>query len=574
MKKTSRNKKGNLLVLLLVVICLLIIPLILLQSHIGLATIDREKTRSIVEAGCLQAANEISRVIIEDPHFGYVSLSNYPPVGKGTCALDGEPLPVVSINNLVATIRQNSIVARELGNNTMIALADEDKRYLDSTVWKLNAALRDALSEKPRKQWKDIHGNNVEPYKTTYEFLRKSLPPGYEIDSFRLSNGWLENSGSSSTDIPVPARFSHVESKHIQNGQYKPFIDIDFAGQTYTFAGVGKTSAIVNPALYRKPEREKSRLCSIVKLECRIEPRKMNTPLGVGQSKAKSAPYTACCQPYSIPDAGPKGIMTLRFNNGSVWGMQSWSDLLSESTFRDRRVSIFKAVKGDYPVDPGSRMRKITRRMRESTAQQFAEHLYYWLRNGNSRPRVDSILEMVSESFKEGPGAIYAYEFMKDGRISRRILLKDPFPAGVTAEGQVSSTADTQVQGGISPVVIFRNNVRYLGNSYGGKHAGQPIAGTPLNWCELGEYGGDEHIAEQLGKGKNVTKLIIDEPESSQLTLESAGRSIFRQLDGKNLALQPRRNYYSGGLAVDIEIGGTRIVDSSKTVALMRALSR
>ncbi len=131
----------------------------------------------------------------------------------------------------------------------------------------------------------------------------------------------------------------------------------------------------------------------------------------------------------------------------------------------------------------------------------------------------------------------------------------------------MSPTVDTRPNSVNNPIIIFRKNDKRLGTQTGGKHAGQPIAGTPLNWCELSEYGGDDFIAGAVRKGRLASGLTLLNP--------SGGNSVFRGFDGKTICLQPRKSYYSGGLAVDIEIGGINLpkqdMDSSTITAIKGA---
>jgi hypothetical protein len=233
---------------------------------------------------------------------------------------------------------------------------------------------------------------------------------------------------------------------------------------------------------------------------------------------------------------------------------------LRDGTFRDNKVTTYDAVGGDYPLDPEARMQQSSPLVVPTTANQFAEHFYYWLRNGHTKPRIDAIIEMVNAQFQSGPNEIYAYEFSNNGGISRRIISKDPFPIGVTADSQYSTIADTNVQGGIAPIIIFRNDVKNLSRENGGKHCGQPLTGYPLNWCELSEYGGDPHVAVTLGKGRLGTHLTIVDPTGTASTDEAINDpnfGLFKSFNGQELFTQPRRSFYSGGLALDIEIGGT-----------------
>ena len=208
----------------------------------------------------------------------------------------------------------------------------------------------------------------------------------------------------------------------------------------------------------------------------------------------------ACCQPYSMPDIGPTGAMTLRFSGGPVPGLQNWRDFLAGG-FHDNQITTYEAVGGDYPVDDQAHMVVSAPPVQPDTSQQFAEHLYYWLRNGHLRPRIDAVLDMTSDSFRSGPAQIYAYEFTRDGSISRRIIARDPFPVGVTSDSQMQTVSDTSIQGGLTPIIIFRDDVKTLGTAHGGRHAGQPLAGYPLNWCELARIWRRRTSSRRLGQG-------------------------------------------------------------------------
>ena len=565
MRRGTRKNQGNMLALVVMVTCMVLVPVFLLQSQIGLFMVDNKRVETVVEGACLIAANDISKIIVNDPHFGYVSLSNYPPIGSSTLAPDGEPLPVTGINTLVGTIRQNAIIARELNNKTMQDMVEKDRLFLKATISRLNRALALALRKKKKDKWTDIHGKEVDPFKNSRGFLEANLPANMKLKWMRLSTGWLsEGGGTTTVKVPQPNRFAYVKETMVQGDEYKPFVDIPFDNRSYTFAGLSTSSRIVAKSRFQK--RDRDHINSIVKLECIVE-RKDGHKIGLDLKP--NMRFATCCQPYSMPDSGPKGVMTLRYTSGPVSGLTSWNDFLNDQTFRDNKVTTYRAVRGDFPTDSPARMVKSRNAAQGGTAAHFARNFYCWLRNGNNRPSVDSVLAMTNEYIKLDPQELCVYEFAKDGTISRRTLLKDPFPVGVTAEKQVKTVADTRIQGGLSPIIIFKNNVMYLGTVYGGKHCGQPLPGNPLNWCELSEYGGDMNMAKDLGKGRLSTRLTVSNP----LSLANAG-NFFQRFDGKPLNMQPRRSHYSGGLALDIEIGGTKPPDMKRDIISMRKLPR
>jgi hypothetical protein len=570
MHKRLRSKTGSVLVIIVAVICLIIVPMIIISSRFGMYTVDKGRIQNLVEAAGLLAANDLSRIIINDPNFGYVSLSNYAPIGRGTLAADGEPLPVTSINTLVGTVRQNAIVAKELGNPTMTSLVERDNIELQRTIASLNAALSESLVGNSKQEFTDMQGAKVEPLKDVTKFLKVNLPINVELESIKLSNGWLSDGARTTIPVSKPERLAEIKPTDSQQGFLKPFVNLPVSGDTFSFAGLGASSTIVLPAGFRPAD--KNHICSIIKVECILKVHRPGTPFG--GSELSKIPAIACCQPYSLPDVGPGGVMTLRFTGGPVAGLTSWSDFLRDGNFKDRQINTYDVVGGDDQIDKEARKRSIGFQPDNSTTRQFSENLYYWLRSGHLRPRIDAITEMVNEQFKLGPNDLYAYEFAQDGTISRRIIDRDPFPIGATSDAQFSTLADTRIQNDKTPIIIFRNNVKRLGSINGGKHGGQPLAGLPVNWSELQEYGGSEQIASKLSKGRLGTGLVMDDPNYlAAANTKDPLSNIFKTMTGQT-AMQPRKSFYSGGLALDIEIGGTKPSTASIDVARMRKLKR
>lgn len=568
-RQTIRNARGSMLIIIILTVAFLIVPLVIFVSQIGFYSVDQERVKSAVEAASLLAANDLSRVFIDDPTFGFVSLSNYPPNGKATLAPDGESLPVIGINTLVGTLRQNAILAHELVNPTLEKLVEEDRQASESTIDDLNAALRQAVQKETPSTMTDIYGRRIEPMKDVTEFLKANLPPDMEIESIEIENGWLTAPTRTTIPIPDPPTLADLKKGSFTDGFYASFLNIPAYGKPFTFAGLGKASALVRSADFRSEVADK--INSIVKVECTVvckSPGRRNMPLGINApQKIKVA---ACSQPFTMPDGGPAGLMTIRFSGGPVAGLQSWQDFLKPANFHDRQVNIYEARRGDYPTDPLAHMKLIDSDVTNGTAEQFAQHLYYWLRNGHLRPKLSSVMNMLSLPFQSGPNDIYAYEFGSNGNINRRVIAKDPFFRGLTSDAQESVTVDTSTNYNTNPIIIFRNNVKNLGIQSGGKHGGQPLAGYPLNWCEIADYGGDENIAGRVLKGRLGTGFTLTDPTGGD-----PSQSIFRGSDGKSICLQPRRSFYSGGLALDIEIGGTKTpVRQDLDIATVNAIKR
>lgn len=513
----NRNQSGG-IVLAVFVTCCLFLALFMFVGQFGIYLSERKRAQDVIDAAGLAAANDFSRIIINDPNFGYVSLSNYPPIGKATVAPDGEPLPVCGINTLIGTVRLNTLVARELNNPTMRLLAENDRTSLQLTIEQLNDALEESLISTNGPSQHDINGEIVDPYNSVTKYVTEHLPSELELVSVKITNGWLANGGTTTIPVPQPEKLAQVSLADSLDGKYKAFVDVPVDDSPFTFAGVGPHSTLVNASDFREPDAE--HISSIIKIEC-IVALKNKPTLPFGADACSQYKCVVCCQPFTQPDASTNGAMTVRFSGGPVPGLESWNDFLNSSNFQDHQVTAYEIVGGDYPIDWNSRLKPAQSQEPDGTSQQFAANLYYWLRNGHVRAQLGSILSMVSERFKNGPAQVYVYQFAEGGNISRNVILGKPFPTGIISDNQVSSVADTSIEGGFSPIIIFRNNVRNLGTQYGGKHCGQPLAGYPLNWQALHEVSNEQALGTRFGC----------------------------------------RSAYTSGLALDIEIGGTKKED-------------
>ena len=521
MSRRTRSQRGSMFILIVCTTAVVFVPLIILLTVWGPHCIKSARAKDVVEGAGKIAAMDLSRIVIQDPNFGYVSLSNYTAVGKATCALDGEPLPVMGINTVVATLRQNAIIAQQIRNDTMIELVNKDCVAVNNTITELNGRFKDALANNIRRgKCRDIQGIEVSPVHDVTSFLSDNLPATMQIESVNLTLGWLDGGSETGVAIPKPARMALVSTAEMQSGQYDAFCNYPIAGNSFSFAGVGAQAHLVPASRFRDDDGK--HICSIVKIECNL----------VSQVEPRSkVQCVACCQAYSHEDKSTSGAMTLRFSGRPVPGLLSWNEFLSNGSYNDNRVTTFDVLNGDFPFDKEARMCQRNEDCSTGTASQFAQHFYYWLRNGRLKPRVDAVLSMLNEPLQTYPNQVHKYEFMADGYIATSVIDGSHFARSVVADGQVSSMADTRVRSGASAIIIFRDNVAHLGPN-AGKHGGAPLAGYPL--------GGSDS-----------------------------------SLDYKELASTfCQRANNSTGLALDIEIGGTNDSTASRDVISMRDRTR
>jgi len=98
------------------------------------------------------------------------------------------------------------------------------------------------------------------------------------------------------------------------------------------------------------------------------------------------------------------------------------------------------------------------------------------------------------------------------------------------------SHVDTTIANGMSPVIIFRNNVKYCGTVHGGQAAGQPTPGTPIDCASAPNSTVTSTIASGFSKGRIGTLLAVVNPFDSAMSKEN-DQPNFQSFDGKKLFL-------------------------------------
>ena len=112
-------------------------------------------------------------------------------------------------------------------------------------------------------------------------------------------------------------------------------------------------------------------------------------------------------------------------------------------------------------------------------------------------------------------------------------------------------------------MMVYRNYTRKLGTVLGGKHAGQVFSGDPVNWCELSQFSSAPEQALEKGRGEQALGLQLHGQMYDDRAVMLNG-AHFTKTNGCVLSHQPRRSYYSGGLAVYFELSSPLEVSESR----------
>lgn len=587
----ERRQSGTILVLgLVAAIPLLMLFVALLRMELLGTAAQRGQTAA--EAASLAAAADLSKIVVNDPYYGFVALSDYGPYGKDTLAADGEPLPVLGINNIIATVRLQTLLADQLNNDELRRLAQEDVQAARHAAKRLSDALNASLQPGSRYQARDLDGNIVKPLEHAIQIYSTSLNGGAglrnaRVSDFRLTLGWLKSGSDSNTKSPLPENLSTMPAAARMKGNYRAFIDIPACGESFYFAGLSPQPSLANINQFMNADGK--RFCSIVKVDADL------TGVGYGDSRgADQCLHTsACAQPPSLPDMSAPGVLAISFKHGIVPGIRSIENLLDNDQLKSSKVDILTADGGDFPIDLQSKLVSTSRvDSVKSVSQTFAMGFHDWLRTAHNKPRIDSVIDAVCEPFVQSTHAgsgltLYPnlfYEIDANGRVRISNLRQSPFFAtdpeiGIDHSKQkpqphlseciydqqdYALNFDAITAGAYSWMMVYRNYTRALGTVSGGKHAGQVLPGDPVNWCELTQFDSDPDQAFEKGKGEKALGLQAQGAMYDERAVMLEG-AHFTKRNGSPLSNQPRKSYYSGGLAVYFELSSPLEADLNQS---------
>ena len=125
-KHPKRNNSGNGLLKSLLILILVMVAMLLLGANFLTNSFKSQKQYSPIEKAALSASKALGKIVINTPETGFVSLSNQPPDGTLAVAGDGYSLPVRGINDLLATVRVDLLIADSLEQPLMSEFCQQD----------------------------------------------------------------------------------------------------------------------------------------------------------------------------------------------------------------------------------------------------------------------------------------------------------------------------------------------------------------------------------------------------------------------------------------------------------------
>ncbi len=525
--KRDRNKGTALTLILIICVAALASSLIAGAALIKFACL-RQRAQLAAEAGSLAAARALSTIVIDDPDYGYIALSDYAPSSAKLLGADGKPLPVTGINTVIATARTSMLIASKLNNHEMLRLARIDAQKANAASMRLTKVLKDSLAtSRPvnlldpsgKNSFTDKDGNVVQPAEQArMAFLKNIGLDKSQLKTFVLELGSLTPGASAltNTTIPKPLELALLPGGLGKSEYYPAFIDMPVNKESFVFTGVSKQSTLVADNYFRPQTGNMP--ASIIRLKAVLETSDSDS-LGLNKIGA-----VACAAPFALADRQAPGTMVLGLPQGLPGSYFSMQDFLTDHRLTNAHAQVYAANGGDYPEDNQAELLPTNIEDSQSTvASVFALGLYDWLRTAHGQLKLDQALAVVGSriqpsegSFK--PGESLVYRFTKDGGIAVEDYRVSDVAKQLVHENQLY----TLLWGGLpasngSWNLAFRDQVRKLGTTSGGKHGGQ------LMECD--------------GSFRNIGTLTGDARVSSRKDSE-------------------RKSYFDGGLAVEFVLSG------------------
>lgn len=428
--------------------------------------------KTAAEAAALAAAQDISRIVIDTPEFGFVSLCDFAPMQKGktTLAKDNYFCEVRSINELMATARLNYIIASKLNDDFMkrMALQDRDnvlaaKKRLDDEIAKTLVAGGKA---------KDIFGNDVSTFDDAFSIYTKNLAKTSEYvpPTLTLKYGSLENGIATQVAIPNPSSEAGLNSTDSLGGNYVSDTNMEFQGEDFVFCSTGKQVSLCDPSKFTNSVSGLPyQMPAVVRIDADQK--------FYDQNRSYVQHFTACACAGSDVVHPMGGALTISFPDGPIDELTCPADLLEWDEMKKKKCDVLSADGGDFPVDlplasidtPKWDPLPAWTSDPPVAAETCRLGIYDWIRNAGSRVNITSVLNMLQSAgkgsspaqFDDAPsptvlwkapdpmtlapvsigdipaGILHIYSFSKDGSILYRSKSLKPYPYTAVGEKQL-----------------------------------------------------------------------------------------------------------------------------------------
>ena len=268
-----RSNRGSMMILGILCCSFALLSVLTPALRLSQIIILQEHESRAVEAASLAACAELSKIVINDPYFGYISLVNSAPCGRATAAGDGEPLPVLGINTMLATSREQAVFAEIADNDDLRAMAARELQEALRANKALFNVLLDSLRPKSEQTFRDADGMLVEPYKRALKVYLANggcaLKTGKSSESrFSLRLGWLEDVTNSGVRIPQPENICKIEPEQKIGDNYRAGVDLPVNNLHFFLGTFANHVSLADCSKFMRPDGK--RICSVVRADSNL----------------------------------------------------------------------------------------------------------------------------------------------------------------------------------------------------------------------------------------------------------------------------------------------------------------
>jgi len=481
----SRDSSGSTLVLILAIL----LGIILLLFFFGLGYTrmlgSNQEQKTAIEAAALAAAKSLSKVVIEDPHFGFVGISDHAPVGKLTAASDQYGTQMQSINTIFATIRLDMIIADQINAPLVKQFAKKDYDYALIAAKSLVVKLTDAVSGVSSAT--DIDGNPIDPYQEATDAyqMNKVRMEGDQSNlvggSLKLTIGCVKGLPTNSK-VATPSDLADVDAASQSGGYYNAYMNIPYDGVGFVFAGIGKDIALTD---FHDFQENPAGLPYFVPTVVKVEADQWFEG-GRGAAAAHKVHAVACAQTACNDDPRPApGVFSLSYLGGRIDELSTLKRFFTDAGLNAVLVNTYSASIADYPETNSKLVVAQPLDIIGSTpsvAQIYNRAFYDWLRQCGTALSISAVTDMVAApALADVPKDVpfmTTYRLTPDGGVKQNFyyIQKAFVPnshqqlVGINMQHEIYAQST-----GYTYDVVVADQVYSLGRNKGGKHAGTPI---------------------------------------------------------------------------------------------------
>jgi hypothetical protein len=415
MKKFCRQRTGASLVLVIALFGTLALMLMLFCLKFTGFLGSYHEQKSAIEAAALASAKDISAIVINDPNFGLIGLSDSSPIGTATAAGDNFYTSATGINTLLGTIRLDLIIADYLEDPLMRQLVLADYTNALTAQANLVAALNATMTSGGTGQ--DVNGNTVNPNQDALNAYNAnkvhlaigqtcSLVPG----SLQLSLGYVDGLATR-TPIPQPQSIASVSASQQSQGFYVPNAEIDYKNTPFVFAALGPNATLVD---FRDFQKSVNGLPfstpSVVKVDA-------NELYSENAAISHTVHATAAALAGTVVDQRPNpGSFSITFVDGPVPEIVQPGDLINNSQIQADPTDMMQTPpNGDYPqtalVNYSIPILPDPDPFHPKFENVISVALYDWLKRGGTGVNVQSLINMLQTPMNYGAGGAQMQRF-------------------------------------------------------------------------------------------------------------------------------------------------------------------